>query len=57
MKTFIAIAIFSVSLAFAGPLKTVSYPVVHPVKTAQGVKTGVKWTVRGLFHAVKALTW
>lgn len=49
--------VFALGLSVAGPLKTASYPVVHPVKTAKAVKTGAAATAKGLFQAVKALVW
>lgn len=46
MKKLIALTLFAVALASAGPLKVATYPVRHPVKT-----------VKGFGKAVKAIVW
>lgn len=53
----VTLFVFALGLCVAGPLKTASYPVRHPVKTTKGVATGAKATAKGLFQAVKAVAW
>lgn len=46
MKKLIALTVLTCSLALAGPLRLVTYPVVHPVRT-----------FHGLFQGIKAILW
>jgi hypothetical protein len=57
MKKLIALVFCASILAYAGPLKIATYPLVHPKKTAKAVKAGTKATVLSTVAAGKAVLW